>query len=313
MLFKRQWKNKTIWDDGYHLNEYSNESLKFYFTEEVDDLINDSRKDTFKDLIFSIYKFNLKGKIPLFYLDRDHSHLERITNSDIVKINFNEELNNIPKRIDEIILWIMECIYLQIEDYGKAIGSPDPLLFFSNMDNYRLAFFSNLLLEQNLIVAEVMNSDDEVEISNIELTKKGWEFIENNIINRMESSSNVFVAMWFDPVMDNAYKAIAKALNNTGFKDVRIDRKQHNNEITSEITYEIRRSRFVIAEVTGQRHGVYFEAGYAIGKNIPVIWVCKQDDLVNVHFDTRQYNHVVWNTDEDLEIKLEERIKGTMC
>ncbi|PJZ75253.1 hypothetical protein CH365_19850 [Leptospira neocaledonica] len=96
------------------------------------------------------------------------------------------------------------------------------------------------------------------------------------------------------------------------FVAFRIDNKEHNNEISGEILSEIRKSRFMIAEVTGQRPGVYFEAGYAMAFGLPVIWCCKDNELDKVHFDTRQYNHVVWRDETDLIEKLSNRIKGTI-
>ena len=46
------------------------------------------------------------------------------------------------------------------------------------------------------------------------------------------------------------------------------------------------------------------DAGFALGLELPVIWCVQKDDLKNVHFDTRQYNHVLWETGEDLREKL---------
>ena len=67
-----------------------------------------------------------------------------------------------------------------------------------------------------------------------------------------------------------------------------------------------------MADVTNHRQGVYFEAGYALGLGIPVIWTCRKDDLDNCHFDTRQYNHIVWETPEELATALEHRIRATI-
>jgi hypothetical protein len=30
------------------------------------------------------------------------------------------------------------------------------------------------------------------------------------------------------------------------------------------------------------------------------VWTCRESDVEKQHFDTRQYNHVVWSTPEDL-------------
>ena len=78
------------------------------------------------------------------------------------------------------------------------------------------------------------------------------------------------------------------------------------------IIAEIRQSRFLIADVTQQKAGVYYEAGFAHGLGIPVIWCVREDELNNVHFDTRQYNHILWNSEKDLREKLETFIIATI-
>jgi hypothetical protein len=51
-----------------------------------------------------------------------------------------------------------------------------------------------------------------------------------------------------------------------------------------------------------------------MGQKKPVIWCCRKDEIVEnkVHFDTRQYNHVVWKDEQELYEKLKERIQGTI-
>lgn len=131
------------------------------------------------------------------------------------------------------------------------------------------------------------------------------------------ASSQAFVAMWFDPSLTDAYdKGIAPAIRDAGYEPLRIDQKDHNNRIDDEIIAEIRRSRFVIADFTqgasGARGGVYYEAGFAHGLNIPVIFTCRADALKDVHFDTRQYNHIAWNDIDELRNLLAKRISATI-
>ena len=52
----------------------------------------------------------------------------------------------------------------------------------------------------------------------------------------------------------------------------------------------------------------YYEAGFAAGLSIPVIWTCHQDLVDDLHFDTRQYNHITWSTPDEPRSKLEARI-----
>ncbi len=126
-------------------------------------------------------------------------------------------------------------------------------------------------------------------------------------------SSKVFVAMWFDPSMDSAWQdGIRPAIRNTGYTPMRIDKKEHLDKIDDRIIAEILRSRFIVADFThgeeGVRGGVYYEAGFAHGLNIPVIFACRKDARENIHFDTRQYNHIFWETPDELRERLEERI-----
>jgi hypothetical protein len=144
----------------------------------------------------------------------------------------------------------------------------------------------------------------------------GWQRIDNLLRHRVDSSQ-VFVAMWFSELTNDAYaNGIAPALRATGYKPVRIDKKEHNNKIDDEIIAEIRRSIFLIADFTCEpksvRGGVYYEAGFAQGLGIPVIWTCRDISLNDLHFDTRQYAHIVWKTPDDLLGQLKNRIGATI-
>ena len=130
-------------------------------------------------------------------------------------------------------------------------------------------------------------------------------------------SSGAFIAMWFDETMNEAWdRGIVPAVRDAGYDPVRIDRKEHLNKIDDEIVAEIRRARFVVADFTdgdtGARGGVYYEAGFAHGLGIPVIFSCRKDRLEAVHFDTRQYNHIVWEKPEELRDQLTKRIAAVL-
>ena len=105
--------------------------------------------------------------------------------------------------------------------------------------------------------------------------------------------------MWFDDSMDEVWEnAIKPGIEDAGYQAIRIDRKEHLNKIDDEIIAELRRARFVVADFThgddGPRGGVYYEAGFAYGLSIPVIFSCRKDSIGKVHFDTRQYPHILW-------------------
>lgn len=122
-------------------------------------------------------------------------------------------------------------------------------------------------------------------------------------------SSQAFVAMWFHESMENAYRhGIEPGIEAAGYKAIRIDRKVHSRKIDDEIIAEIRRSRFLVADFTqgedGSRGGVYYEAGFAHGLNIPVIFTCRKDISDKVHLDIRQYNRIQWENPTELRERL---------
>ena len=144
------------------------------------------------------------------------------------------------------------------------------------------------------------------------LTIPGWQRFEQ-LHQQNHESKQAFVAMNFDSSCESIYNdAIAPAVNECGFVPLRIDKVDHNEKICDKIIIAIKQSRFIVADFTGQKHGVYFESGYARGLGLEVIWCCKKSELDDLHFDTRQYNHIVWENLEDLKEQLIDRIKVTI-
>ena len=146
------------------------------------------------------------------------------------------------------------------------------------------------------------------------ITPAGWEAVERLREKRTDSRIG-FVAMSFQPEFTELYeKGISEGIRLAGYQAVRIDQTEHNNRIDDEILAGIKRSRFLVADFTSQRGGIYFEAGYALGLGLRVIWLVRSDELKNVHFDTRQYNFIRWDSGEwaALQRALKNRIEVTI-
>ena len=145
------------------------------------------------------------------------------------------------------------------------------------------------------------------------ITAKGWNRL--SVIQsdeRRRESRQAFIAMSFDDSLTSSFKnGMEQAVKLAGYEPVRIDLKEHNKKICDVIISEVRRSECLIADFTLHRAGVYFEAGYALGLGLPVIWTCREYDIANAHFDTCQYNHIVWKNEKDLCEKPSRRIKAT--
>ena len=138
-------------------------------------------------------------------------------------------------------------------------------------------------------------------------------------------SNQAFVAMWFNDKVKAAYdEGIEPAIRDAGYTAVRIDRKDFISKIDDEIIAEIRRSRFVVCDFTcrlikrkpnnidNARGSVYYEAGFAHGLNIPVIFTCRTDLLDYLHFDVNHYPTITWTCPQDIRIPLRNRIAAVI-
>lgn len=131
----------------------------------------------------------------------------------------------------------------------------------------------------------------------------GWERLDELRAKNIESSQG-FVAMWFDQQVNHIYsECIGPAIEQAGYQPLRIDKKEYAGKIDDEIIMQIRRSRFLIADFTGHRGGVYYEAGFAHGLGIKVFFSCRDDYFKDLHFDISHYNCIRWFPDKLQEYK----------
>ena len=143
------------------------------------------------------------------------------------------------------------------------------------------------------------------------ITTRGWDFLDENPVAKV--GNQAFVAMSFSDPMKSVYsEGIRPALEEAGYRAYRADFDEHIQRIDAKIEHEIRNSAFVVADVTEQKQGVYYEAGFAIGLGLPVIWSVNEDEIEGVHFDTCQYNHIIWKDEAQLKRDLFHRVSAVI-
>lgn len=161
---------------------------------------------------------------------------------------------------------------------------------------------------------------------------EGLKYYEEKLRQKQRNNQG-FVAMWFNdkaepenhkPDMSNVYaKAIKPAIENEDrFNSIKIDCVEYCNDINDEMIAQIRKSKFMVADLTGYRGGVYYEAGFAEGLGLPVIYTCHkkwlegvpEKNIEKVHFDINHKNIIIWEEDklEDFKIKLINRINAVI-
>jgi hypothetical protein len=118
-----------------------------------------------------------------------------------------------------------------------------------------------------------------------------------------------FVAMILKPNSDadRLYRKVIKStLRKTRIRAFRIDEIEHSENIDERILAEITRSNILLADLTYARPSVYFEAGYAMGKGLRVVFTCRSDHFspktisdLAVHFDVNHRKIIEWKDPKD--------------
>lgn len=145
----------------------------------------------------------------------------------------------------------------------------------------------------------------------INLTFDGLQYLES-LEQPNKSSKNIFVAFNFEEGLSEIFNThIKEAIEALGFNYTIVtqDTTTHDKAISDEIIAKLKSSRIVIADFTNHRNSVYFEAGFAMGMKIPIIWTCQEGHEDDLSFDTRQYPHLVWRDGDDLAKQISDRIQ----
>jgi len=117
-----------------------------------------------------------------------------------------------------------------------------------------------------------------------------------------------FVAMAFErDDTDEVYdKVIKPTIESVGFDPRVVNRINHNDDIDDRIFKELDDCLLCVADLTYTRPSVYYEAGYARARGVPVVHTARTDHLnqknsddQRVHFDLQMKNIIDWGTPDD--------------
>jgi hypothetical protein len=149
------------------------------------------------------------------------------------------------------------------------------------------------------------------------LSYKGWEYYDELRRGTVDSHT-AFMAMQYnetqlDDIVENVFRG---AVRQTGFDLTVLRDKPKAGLIDDRLRVEIRAARFLIADLTHENAGAYWEAGYAEGLGRPVIYTCekKKFEGSKTHFDTNHHLTVLWDSErqEDTAKELKATIRATL-
>lgn len=236
----------------------------------------------------------------------EQNRLSSIPNisSDKLKSILSIPIPNINERAYIILL---EC-YKDTDLLGKLYKFDKEKLLSAtySINDTELQYLLDYLESEKHIIKNLQNSSFNIQPS-------GYKILEQLKNPTNITSKFAFIAMSFDKELKHVFTdGISVAIVDAGFKPFRVDHEEYVGRIDDEILAGIQKSRFIVADFTGHKAGVYFEAGFAMGLGIPIVWTCRDDSINHLHFDIRQYNCIVWDNITSLKKKLYNRVTALM-
>jgi len=174
--------------------------------------------------------------------------------------------------------------------FYAAIGAPNPSQAHALLEQ---------LIDNSLIFARVMKSLDGARFADLDLTLSGWERYESERRGGVRGDYG-FVALKFgdatlDGILRNHVRPGLQSQLSYDLVDMRDAARA--GIIDSIMREKIRDSAFVIADLTHDNCGAYWEAGYAEGLGKPVVYICEESKFTeqSTHFDTNHLTTVLWS------------------
>ncbi len=270
-------------------------ALKWDPMEMNDPAFWESISEKVKTLLFKRIKFEEKTY-------SNEQELLEFIERNYPKLTPNEKLRSVLEHIHGLTKFDGDAVDVEIAN-DIVRSEVWRKYYFANTEEF--VFYIENLENQGLI--SYKRADDS--FLNLTMTLAGLTAVIK--IQEEKSSRYCFVAMSFDSSLVSIYNdAILPALKQTGFDPYIVSNEHIGSETTinDAIIAGIKKARFTIADFTQHKRGVYFEAGFALGRGQKVIYTCRYDEIAEAHFDTRNYQHIVWENPEDLKQKLIDKI-----
>lgn len=235
--------------------------------------------------------------------------------TDTAKAILRHPLPRPREQADLLIRWLAEnvpgpgeLVSIEFSTHGSIIGSKSPGGFELVLDH----LFTSGLVKGNR--PKTLARGDRAHAT---LSFDGWQHYE-----RLRQSSAVyrkaFMAMEFgDLMLNHALEEVFKpSAKQAGFDLFKLDDVPKAGLIDDRLRVEIQASDFVIADLTHDNLGAYWEAGYAEGLGKPVIYTCEKSkfESTKTHFDTNHHLTILWDSSapESAGADLKATIRATL-
>jgi nucleoside 2-deoxyribosyltransferase len=258
---------------------------------------NRDSKNEVKLLAFIQYKIKrsqLLGSVP------------SIDKELLLEASENPTLPKALEQADNLILWLGRHVFSISQVEVVELKNLIPIIGACNVEDVNLVM--RYLAQEGLINTGYNQIPDMATAVNLALLIPGWEKFEE--LNKIKNRNLAFMAMKFNELsVAEAFFEFKKLVSDMGYELLTLTEKQEAGIIHNRLRVQIQQSRFVISDLTYQNQGVYWEAGYAEGKEIPVIYTCEENHFNDIHFDMKPSLTIKWSKDPSSKYYFPEALK----
>ena len=220
---------------------------------------------------------------------------------------------------------IIRFIGDKVSRSGEALGQP-PIYFHATigaLDHDAAIRLTEELVERKTLKADPPGTAAGIDkatgrplrlLTNIDLSLEGWKQYEAEKRGRVAGNYG-FLAMQFNkPKLDSFVKEVIKpTVNDMGYELVDMNNKRAGI-IDNIMRTRLRVAKFVIADLTHDNNGAYWEAGYAEGLGKPVIYICEKNKFnkKKTHFDTNHCTTLSWSKDRSNDDDFRQELTATL-
>lgn len=221
--------------------------------------------------------------------------------------------------VDDFVLWCGTQYRWPGDSFDVVYEKHRTLLGAPTIEAFRYMLVS--IVQSSLFSGDLHHTLVDSGFSHCSLNPQGWSrFRELSASNA--SSRYGFMAMKYrDEQLDALVRDhLLPQVQLAGFELRRLDEGQPAGLIDDQLRLRIRQSRFLVCDLTHGNRGAYWEAGYAEGLGIPVIYSCRRDVFDDTthpdhpHFDAAHWVTVPWDP-ADLAaaaVKLKTIVRATL-
>jgi hypothetical protein len=251
----------------------------------------------------------MTGRIEPPRLDRDALHALRAT----------ARLPHPDQILDDFVLWAGsqsrwpgDAFDITYERHRTLLGAVD-----ENAHNYMIDYISKC----GSFSGSSSVYSGSYAYQACSLTPPGWQRYRD-LSSAKSARRYGFMAMKYgDEQLDAIVRDhFAPQVALTEFELKRLDDGQPAGLIDDQLRVRIRQARFLVCDLTHGNRGAYWEAGFAEGLGIPVIYTCRRDifddanDPCHPHFDAAHWVTVPWDPDDPAlaATKLKATVRATL-